>query len=154
MEEKVLGTYRRVVAYRYKQKGQLTIDDIDGYRYYAIVTSDLESTSLRCIETYNKRGCDGEHHFEELDHDFNWNKLPFASMEMNTIYMYTMIVAYLMYRAVKSSYAAKLNFVESKMRLKNFILHFVTLPAKWIRTGRRWVLNIYTTKDYSPIWNT
>lgn len=33
MEEKILGKHRRVVAYRYRQTGQLTIDDIDGYRY-------------------------------------------------------------------------------------------------------------------------
>lgn len=154
MEERILGKYRRVVAYRYRQKGQLTIEDINGYRYYAIVTSDRENTALQCIETYNQRGSDGEHHFEELDNDFNWNKLPFDTMEMNTTYMYAMAVAYLMYNAVKNNYARKLSFVEAKMRLKNFILHFVTLPAKWIRSGRRWILNIYTTKDYTPLWQT
>ena len=29
--------------------------------------------------------------------------------------------------------------VQSQMRLKNFILHFVTLTAKWIKTGRRYI---------------
>jgi len=42
MQEMVLGKYRRVVAYRYKITGQLSIDDIGGYRYYAIVTSDTK----------------------------------------------------------------------------------------------------------------
>lgn len=156
LQERIFGQqkYRRIVAYRYKQEGQLTIDDTDGYRYYCIVTSDQDNTALECINIYNQRGCDGEHHFEELDHDFNWNKLPFDNMEMNTIYMYAMLVAYLLFNAAKIAFAKGLNFINKAMRVKNFILHFVTLPAKWIKTGRRWILNIYTTKDYSPLWTS
>lgn len=152
INEVVLGKPRRVVAYRYKQKGQLDIFNNNGYRYYAIVTSDTKHTPLDCIETYNKRGCDGEHHFKEFDYDFNWNKLPFDNMEMNTVYMYAMLVAYLLFNAVKMAYAQKLSFVNPQMRLKSFILHFVTLPAKWIKTGRQWILKIFTTKDYSPLF--
>ena len=33
-------------------------------------------------------------------------------------------------------------------RLKAFILHFVSVPAKWVRTGRQNVLNLYTNKAY------
>lgn len=154
IEENTLGKPRRIIAYRYRQNGQLSIDDINGYRYYAIVTSDDTKSASDCIETYNGRGRDGEHHFGELDYDFNWNKLPFDNMEMNTIYMYAMIVAYLMFYAVKNSCAQRVGFIESTMRLKNFILHFVTVPAKWIKTGRRWVLNLYTPKDYSPMWSS
>ena len=33
-------------------------------------------------------------------------------------------------------------------RLKAFILHFVSVPAKWVRTGRQNVLNLYTNKTY------
>ncbi|HEY8661220.1 MAG TPA: IS1380 family transposase [Hanamia sp.] len=156
IEERIFGEkkYRRIVAYRYKKKGQLSIDDTNGYRYYAIVTSDTEASPLECINIYNQRGCDGEHHFEELDHDFNWNKLPFDNIEMNTIYMYGMLVAYLLFNAVKIAFAKGINFIDKTMRIKNFILHFVTLPAKWIKTGRRWILNIYTTKDYSALWSS
>src|SRR5665647_3594605 len=138
IEERIFGEkkYRRIVAYRYKKKGQLSIDDTNGYRYYAIVTSDTEASPLECINIYNQRGCDGEHHFEELDHDFNWNKLPFDNIEMNTIYMYGMLVAYLLFNAVKIAFAKGINFIDKTMRIKNFILHFVTLPAKWIKTGR------------------
>ena len=34
-------------------------------------------------------------------------------------------------------------------RLKAFILHFVSVPAKWVRTGRQNVLNLYTNKTYT-----
>jgi hypothetical protein len=154
IEEEALGKQRRIVAYRYKQNGQLDIFGNNGYRYYAIVTSDNQNSPLECIEIYNQRGRDGEHHFKEFDYDFNWNKLPFDNMEINTVYMYAMLVAYLLFNTLKIAYAQKLSFVNPEMRLKNFILHFVTLPAKWIKTGRQWILKIFTTKDYSPLFVT
>jgi hypothetical protein len=156
IEEKLFGSdgYRRIVAYRYKVKGQLSLEDgRDGYRYYAIVTND-SAAALSCIEFYNQRGCEGEHHFKELDHDFGWNKLPFDNMAMNTIYMYATAIAYLLFNVFKGRYAKKISFVKVEMRLKNFILHFVTLTAKWIKTGRRHVLKIFTVKDYRPLFAT
>lgn len=154
IEEKLFGskTYRRVVAYRYKIKGQLNIDDVNGYRYYAVVTNDTDEAA-ECIKFYNQRGCDGEHHFKELDHDFGWKKLPFDNMEMNTVYMYAAAICYLLFNIFKKSYAVKTDFVKAQMRLKNFILHFVTLPARWIKTGRCHVLKIFTTKNYYPLFS-
>jgi hypothetical protein len=146
-------TQRRIVAYREKVKGQLSIEHSNGYRYHAVVTND-QAEPLSCIEFYNQRGCDGEHHFKELDYDFGWNKLPFDTFEMNTIYMYATLIAYLLFNIFKYRYAAKTTLVKPSMRLKNFILHFVTLTAKWIKTGRRYILKIFTPKDYSPLWAT
>lgn len=156
IEEKLFGTqqYRRVVAYREKVKGQLTVDEMTGYRYYAIVTNDDTDQALACIEFYNQRGCDGEHHFKELDYDFGWNKLPFDNIEMNTIYMYATAIAYLLFNIFKQQYSTKTSMVHPQMRLKNFILHFVTLTAKWIKTGRRYILKIFTMKDYRPLFST
>ena len=73
---------------------------------------------------------------------------------MNTVYLYFTTVAYLLFNIFKYRYAAKTTFVNSSMRLKNFILHFVTLPAKWIKTARRYLLKIFTPKDYAPLWAT
>lgn len=147
------GRHRRIVAYRYKPQGQLSLLDKDGYRYAAVLTND-EADALGCIEFYNQRGCEGEHHFKELDYDFGWNRLPFDSFEMNTIYLYFTTVAYLLFNIFKHRYATKTTLVKAAMRLKNFILHFVTLPAKWIKTGRRYLLKIFTPKDYAPLWAT
>jgi glutaredoxin-related protein len=150
MEEKLFGKkkpLRRIVAYRKKLNAeQATIFDADGYRYHAIVTSDKTAIPIEVIDFYNQRGCEGEHHFKELDHDFGWKKLPFSTFEMNTIFMYVGIVAYILFQYFKSIYAS--------MRLKNFTLHFVTLTAKWVHRGRRWVLQLFTQKDYAPIWIT
>jgi hypothetical protein len=157
IEEEILGEkkLRRIVAYRKKiTDGQATLFDLNGYRYHAIVTSDKESTALDVIDFYNQRGCEGEHHFKELDSDFGWSKLPFDNIAMNTVYMYITAIAYLLFNIFKTKYAAQTTFVTPQMRLKNFILHFVTLPAKWIKKGRQWVLKIFTTKDYSAIFQT
>lgn len=151
---KALGKERLIVAYRKKACGQLSIEQTGGYDYHAVITNNDNAEAISVIEFYNQRGCDGEHHFKELDYDFNWNKLPFDNMEMNTIYLYAAIIGYLLFNASKQAFSHKLSFVKQEMRLKNFILHFVTLPAKWIKTARRWVLKIFTTKDYSPLWAT
>lgn len=155
IEHQVFGEkkYRRIVAYRTKATGQLTIDQRDGYSYHAVITND-PGKPLDIINFYNHRGCEGEHHFKELDYDFGWRKLPFDTIEMNTIYMYSTIVAYLLFNIFKDYYAGKLSFINAKMRLKNFTLHFVTLVSKWIKKSRRQVFNIYTQKDYSPIFVT
>ena len=152
--ETVLGKPRRIVAYRKRATGQLRIDEQDGYSYHAIATNDTQMSEDEVLKFYNQRGCQGEHHFKELDHDFNWNKLPFDTIEMNTIYMYATLVAYQLFNASKQFLSRRLSFVNVEMRLKNFILHFVTLPARWIKSGRRQILKIFTTRDYRPLWNT
>ena len=40
-------------------------------------------------------------------------------------------------------------------RIKAFVFRFVSVPAKWIRTSRRYVLNIYTCNNaYSDVFQT
>lgn len=144
-----------VLAYRRKLGNeQATIFDNNGYRYSAIVTSDTQAAALDVIEFYNHRDCEGEHHFKELDYDFSWNKLPFNNFQLNTIYLYATAIAYILFGYIKQKYTAVLDFVNNSMRLKNFVLHFVTLIAKWIKSGRQWIFKIFTSKDYSPLWTT
>ena len=42
----------------------------------------------------------------------------------------------------------KVKPLKKTSRLKAFILHFISVPAKWVRTGRQNVLNLYTNKTY------
>ena len=42
----------------------------------------------------------------------------------------------------------KVKLLKKTSRLKAFILHFVSVPTKWVRTGRRNVLDLYTNKAY------
>ena len=39
--------------------------------------------------------------------------------------------------------------------LKAFVFRFVAVPAKWIRTSRRYVLNVYTYNNaYADVFQT
>ena len=49
------GVPKRIIAYRYRAEGQLSLDHTKGYRYYALVSND-EAEALSCIEFYNQRG--------------------------------------------------------------------------------------------------
>ena len=35
-------------------------------------------------------------------------------------------------------------------RLKRFIFGFLAVPAKWIKSGRRHILNLYTDRTFYP----
>ena len=43
--------------------------------------------------------------------------------------------------------------VKPNFRLKKFLISFVIVPAKWIRTGRRPVLNLYTKKGTTSLYS-
>ena len=42
----------------------------------------------------------------------------------------------------------KVKPLKKTSRLEAFILHFVSVPVKWMQTGKRYVLNLYTNKAY------
>ena len=51
-------------------------------------------------------------------------------------------------RRAQKNISEKVEPLKKTSRLKAFILHFISVPAKWIRTGRQNVLNLYTHKAY------
>ncbi|MBQ9655346.1 MAG: hypothetical protein IJV38_04925 [Prevotella sp.] len=42
--------------------------------------------------------------------------------------------------------------IKATDRVKSFLFRFVAVPAKWIRTARQNVLNVYSGKPYDLIW--
>ena len=88
-----------------------------------IITNDWKSSDKAIVTFYNKRG-ESEKNFDVQNNDFGWAHLPFSFLESNTV------------------------FILITAMLKNFMLHFICVSAKWIKTGRSHVLNLYTTKDY------
>ena len=63
-------------------------------------------------------------------------------------------MAFMMVTAMQKNFylvrhiSEKVKPLKKTSRLKAFILHFVSVSAKWVRTGRRNVLNLYTNKAY------
>ena len=70
----------------------------------------------------------------------------FSLMSENMVFM--MVTAMLKNFYLVRHISEKVKPLKKTGRLKAFILHFVSVPAKWVRTGRRNVLNLYTNKAY------
>ena len=97
------------------------------------------------ITFYNERGA-SEKNFDIQNNDFGWSHLPFSFMAENMVFM--MVTAMLKNFYLVRHISDKVKPFKKTSRLKAFILHFVSVPAKWVRTGRQNVLNLYTNKTY------
>ena len=59
------------------------------------------------------------------------------------------------YKAIIQRLDVKRFGLNATSRIKAFVFKFISVPAKWIRTSRRYVLNIYTFNDaYADVFQT
>ncbi len=143
-------TYRLVVS-RIKRKNRQT-DLFTGscYTYRAILTNDQLWGNTQVVSFYNQRG-NAEKTFDAMNNDFGWSKLPCSFLNENTSFMILTALYANLYQFIVTTFSQKLHWVKENFRLKKFIFRFITVAAKWIRTGRQYVLKLYTQKDYSPL---
>ena len=99
------------------------------------------------ITFYNERGA-SEKNFDIQNNDFGWSHLPFSFMAENMVFMMVTAMLKNFYLYLIRNISEKVKPLKKTSRLKAFILHFVSVPAKWVRTGRQNVLNLYTNKTY------
>ena len=107
----------------------------------------LTSTEKDIITFYNERGA-SEKNFDIQNNDFGWSHLPFSFMAANMVFMMVTAMLKNFYLYLVRHISDKVKPLKKTSRLKAFILHFVSVPAKWVRTGRQNVLNLYTNKTY------
>ena len=141
-------SYRLVVQHSpLKDKDGKQQTDMFGviYTYRSILTNDWVSTEKDIITFYNERGA-SEKNFDIQNNDFGWSHLPFSFMAENLVLM--MVTAMLKNFYLVRHISEKVKPLKKTSRLKAFILHFVSVPAKWVRTGRQNILNLYTNKTY------
>lgn len=117
------------------------------YIYRCIITNDWTSSEKEIVEFYNKRG-ESEKNFDIQNNDFGWAHLPFSFLEQNTVFMLVTAMLKNFYLFLIDKLSQQIEPLKKSSRLKKFILHFINVPAKWIKTGRRYVLNLYTPKKY------
>lgn len=117
------------------------------YVFRCIITNDWKSSEKAIVTFYNKRG-ESEKNFDVQNNDFGWAHLPFSFLEENTVFMLVTAMLKNFYLYLIGTLADKIKALNKASRLKNFMLHFICVPAKWIKTGRSHILNLYTTKDY------
>ena len=117
------------------------------YKYRCILTNDWEHAEAEIIGIYNERGA-SERIFDQMNNDFGWSHLPFSFMNENAVFLLATAIVKNFYSWIIVKISDKVEGLENTSRLKRFIFKFVSVPAKWVRTGRQWVLNLYTNHQF------
>ena len=138
---------RLVVQRTRKGRGeQLDIFDSGQYTCRAILTNEKRMTEPAVITYYNQRGA-GEKIFDQMDNDFGWHYLPKSEMGQNAVFMLITAIIRNFYERLLRIDMLKRFGIEARTRMKAFIAKLIAVPAKWIRTGRRYLLNLYTSNE-------
>jgi len=140
-------SYRLIVSRIKREDQQGDLFSGSSYTYRAILTNDRASSPEQIVCFYNKRGA-SERLFDVMGNDFSWSRLPCSFLSQNTAFMILTGIIANFYRYLIGEYAQKLSWLKATWRLKKFIFRFISVPAKWIRSGRRNILKLYTHKDY------
>lgn len=142
--------YRLVISRIRSVNKQADLFTGEAYTYRAIITNDLEMGNGEIVSFYNARG-ESEKVFDTMNNDFGWSKMPYSFLSENTAFMIMTAIYANFYGYVIAEYSKKLDWLKATFRLKKLIFRFITVSAKWIKTGGQYVLKLYTDKDYSPL---
>ena len=145
--------YRLVIQRQKRMDGVLDLWEGE-YTYRCILTNDYESSTREIVEFYNLRG-GKERIFDDMNNGFGWDRLPKSFMAENTVFLLLTALIRNFYKAIIHRLDVKRFGLNATSRIKAFVFRFVSVPAKWIRTSRRYVLNIYTCNNaYADIFQT
>lgn len=144
----------RLVVQRQRRMSGEELDIWEGeYTYRCIITNDCESTDRDVVEFYNQRGA-RERIFDDLDNGFGWKRLPRSFMAENAVFLILTALIRNFYQLLISRHDLKAYGLKATSRVKAFVFRFVTVPAKWVKTARQYVLNIYSeNKAYASVSN-
>ena len=146
----------RLVVQRTEAKSKEGETDLFGKRYVyrAILTDDWEKSEEEVVRFYNARGA-SERNFDMQNNDFGWKHLPFSFMKENAVFLLVTAMAKNFYLYLVEKLSRKgVEGLSPTSRMKHLLFTFVIVPAKWIKTGRRWILNLYTKRPYDRYVNT
>ena len=145
--------YRLVIQRQRRMDG--TLDLWEGeYTYRCILTNDHTSSNRDIVEFYNKRG-GKERIFDDMNNGFGWNWLPKSFMAENVVFLLLTALIHNFYKTFMQDKGMKKFGLKSTSRIKTFIFKFISVSAKWVKTARRHVLNIYTENNaYAEIFST
>ncbi len=141
--EKWKGKTYRIVIQR-----QRRTDDIwelwEGeYTYRCILTNDYDSDVREIVEFYNLRG-GKERIFDDMNNGSGWKRLPKSFMAENTVYLLMTALIRNFYKTIIRKLNVKDFGLSISSRIKTFVFKYISVAAKWMRTSRTYVLNIYT----------
>ena len=86
---------------------------------------------------------------------FGWNRLPKSFMAENTVFLLLTALIRNFYKFIMERLQVKKFGLKTTSRIKAFVFKFISVPAKWTRTSRQSVLNMYTDNHaYRNMFNT
>jgi hypothetical protein len=152
--EKWKGKASRLVIQRQKRMDGV-LDLWEGeYTYRCILTNDYESSMREIVEFYNLRG-GKERIFDDMNNGFGWDRLPKSFMAENTVFLLLTALIRNFYRFIMERLDVTKFGLKVTSRIKAFVFRFISVPAKWIKTSRQHVLNIYTCNNaYAEVFQT
>ena len=119
-----------------------------------ILTNDYGSSARENVEFYNLRG-GKERIFDDMNNGFGWNRLPKSFMAENTVFLLLTALIRNFYKVIIQRLDVKRFGLNTTSRIKAFVFRFISVPAKWIRTSRLYVLNTYTYNNaYADVFQT
>ena len=81
--------------------------------------------------------------------------MPKSFMAETTVFLLLTALVRNFYKAIIHRVDVKMIGLKATSRIKAFVFRFVSVSAKWIRTSRRYVLNIYTCNNaYADVFQT
>ena len=90
-----------------------------------------------------------------MNNGFGWDRLPKSFMAENTVFLLLTALVRNFYKAIIHRVDVKMIGLKATSRIKAFVFRFISVPAKWIRTSSRNVLNIYTYNNaYAEVFQT
>lgn len=143
-------SYRLIVSRIKRKDNQGDLFTGRAYTWRAIVTNDHRSSPADIVAFYNQRGA-SERVFDTMNNDFGWSRLPCSWLSENTSFMILTAMIANFYRYLIGLFSKRCRWIESTWRLKKFIFRFISVPGKWIRSGRRVILKLFTHKDYESV---
>ena len=139
--------YRLVIQRERRTDGERDLWEGE-YTYRCILTNDYTSTNREIVEFYNLRG-GKERILDDMNNGFGWARLPKSFMAENTVFLLLTALIRNFYKFLMDRLDTKAFGLKRNSRIKAFVFKFISVPAKWIRTARRYELNIYTdNKSY------
>ena len=143
--------YRLVIQRQRRMDGELDLWEGE-YTYRCILTNDYSSSVRDIVEFYNLRG-GKERIFDDMNNGFGWNRLPKSFMGENTVFLLLTALIRNFYKFIIQRLDVKKFGLKTTSRIKAFVFRFISVPAKWIRTSRQYVLNIYScNKTYANVF--
>ena len=104
------------------------------------------------VEYYNQRGSK-ERILDEMYNGFGWNRMPKSFMRENAVFLVITALIHNFYRTIMTDDKFKDFGLKKNNSIKAFVFKFISVPAKWIRSSRQYILNIYTpNRAYTEIF--